>query len=193
MSDLVRAPTEMNAYRSALKQAMEMLAQDDRVIFLGQTVGRPGSRFTYCTLEDIHPDKRIELPVMEESQMGISTGLALAGYIPVTIYPRMDFLTLATNQLVNHLDKLPEMSRGQFKPKVIIRVIVGAREPIYPGPQHCQDHTEAFRIMLTTVDVVQLTDHREIVPAYRKALNSDKSTLLAEIGDLHFKYNHDKL
>ena len=53
--------------------------------------------------------------------MGISTGLALSGYVPVTCYPRFDFLLLAMNQLVNHLDKIRVMSNNEFQPKVIIR------------------------------------------------------------------------
>ena len=35
--------------------------------------------------------------------MGISTGLTGNGYIPVSCYPRFDFLILAMNQLINHL------------------------------------------------------------------------------------------
>ncbi len=97
---------QMNKYSLELKKAMEMLAQDERVLFLGQTVGFPGSRFTYKTLKDIPLEKRIELPIMEEAQMGICTGLALGGYIPVSVYPRFDFVLLAANQFINHLDKI---------------------------------------------------------------------------------------
>ncbi len=173
-------------YRDELMKAMELLAQDERTIFLGQTVGYPGSRFTYGTLEKVPFSKRIEMPVAEEFQMGASIGLALAGYIPISIYPRFDFLLLAANQLVNHLDKMEEMSSGQFKPKVIIRTIIGSRHP-YPGPQHCQDHTDAFKLMLTNVDVVRLNEARDIVPAYQRALENERSTLLIEIGDLSIK------
>lgn len=174
-----------NAYRDELKKAMNLLAKNERVIFLGQTVAYSGSRFTYGTLEDISMDRRIEVPIMEEAQMGMSTGLALKGYIPVSIYPRFDFLLLASNQLVNHLDKMNVMSNGQFNPKVIIRTIIGSREPLYPGPQHCQDYTEAYRKMLTNIDVVKLDRAEIILPEYEKALHSNKSTLLVEVGDLH--------
>ena len=115
---------QMNKYGIELKKAMEMLAQDERVLFLGQTVGFPGSRFTYKTFKDIPLEKRIELPIIEEAQMGICAGLALGGYIPVSVYPRFDFVLLAANQLVNHHDKLEELSDGQFKPKVIINTVV---------------------------------------------------------------------
>ena len=48
----------------------------------------------FNTLKEVD-DKKIELPVFEDVQMGISTGLALQGYIPITCYPRFDFLILA--------------------------------------------------------------------------------------------------
>lgn len=170
-------------YRDELIKAMEMLSQDERTIFIGQTVAYPGSRFTYGTLEKVPQEKRIEMPVTENMQMGISTGLALAGYIPISIYPRVDFLLYAGDQLVNHLDKLNERSQGRFNPKVIIRAVIGGRNP-YPGPQHCQDHTEAFRLMLTNVDVVRIDDAIQILPTYRSALESSRSTLVIEQGDL---------
>lgn len=170
-------------YIEEVKKAMELLGNDERTVFVGQTVGCKGSPI-YNTLEGVSEDKKIELPIMEEVQMGISTGLALAGYTPVSIYPRFDFLTLATNQLVNHLDKIRELSNGRFNPKVIIRTMVGSRAPLYPGPQHFQDHTEAYREMLTNVDVVKLDDKREVVSEYKRALESDRSSLLIEPVDL---------
>src|SRR3989344_5674105 len=116
-------------------------------------------------------EKRIELPIMEEAQMGMSIGLALGGYTPVSIYPRIDFVLLATNQLVNHLDKMHEMSNGQTDPKVIIRASVGSTHPLYPGPQHSQNCTDQLRGMLKRVHVETLEDHAQIVPAYCDALN----------------------
>ncbi|NCO11758.1 hypothetical protein CO038_01155 [Candidatus Pacearchaeota archaeon CG_4_9_14_0_2_um_filter_39_13] len=186
-NELVNVPERTNVYRAALKEAMGILADDERTIFLGQTVGFPGSRFTFGTLEDIPAEKRIELPIMEDTQMGMSIGMALEGYIPVTVYPRVDFLLLASNQLVNHLDKMHEMSRGQHDPHVIIRAVVGSRNPIYPGPQHCQDHTGAFTSMLQRVNVTRLTQPEQIVPAYQRALERKGPSLLIEYGDLHFK------
>lgn len=177
---------QMNLYCTELKKAMEILAKDERVIFLGQTVGFPGSRFTYKTLKEIPLEKRIELPIMEEAQMGISTGLALGGYIPVSIYPRFDFILLAANQLVNHLDKIYEMSHGRANPKVIIRTVVGSTIPFSPGAQHCQDHTESFKRMLHNIDVIKLSNYRMIIPAYKQALKSNRSTILIENGNLHY-------
>ena len=169
-------------YFDELTRAMEFLAEDQRIVFLGQCVGYPGNAL-YKNMINIPAEKRIELPVVEDMQMGMSTGLALGGLIPVTIYPRFDFLVLASNQLVNHLDKLPDMTVGRVRPKVIIRVCVGSTAPLYPGPQHCSDHTEAYKQLLKNVEVVQLNETKEVFKAYEYALNGDSSTLLIEYAD----------
>ncbi len=174
----------MGDYFDELKKAMLLLAQNEKVIFIGQAVAYKGTAL-FKTLEGIPEDKRIELPVFEDVQMGMSTGLSLEGFIPVSIFPRMDFMILGINQLVNHMDKIELMSQGQFKPKVIIRTAVGSIKPLFPGPQHCQDHSEALKKMLTNVDVVKLTKKEDIIPAYQQALNSGKSTILIEIPDLY--------
>ena len=67
------------------------------------------------------------MPVFEDAQMGMSLGLAMNGFVPITCYPRFDFLILAFNQLVNHLDKVRKMSRNEIKPRVIIRTSVGSK------------------------------------------------------------------
>lgn len=166
-------------YAKEVTKAMTQLGEDEKTIFLGQTVGVRGSPI-YQTLENVSMEKRIELPIMEEVQMGISTGLALEGYIPISVYPRFDFLILATNQLVNHLDKIYELSEGQFNPKVIVKTLVGSREPLDVGSQHSQNHTSAYRNMLKYANVVELKSSEEVFPAYIDALNSDKPSLIVE-------------
>ena len=102
--------------------------------------------------------------------MGMSTGLALMGYVPISCYPRFDFLLLAMNQLVNHLDKIRIMSDQQFKPKVIIRTSVGSKKPLNGGPQHTQDYTEQFKKILTEVKVVYLKSPKQIFPEFKKGI-----------------------
>jgi len=171
------------SYRDEIIKAMELLAQDERVIVIGQ-----GVRFSCAvglieTLECFEPSHRIEFPVAEDMQLGVALGLSLTGYLPLCVYPRMDFLVLAFNQLVNHLDKFEAMSRGDFRPKVIIRTAIGARSPLDAGPQHTQDYTEALRHLLTNVDVVKLEEAEQIVPAYKRAYHSERSTILVEISE----------
>jgi len=172
-------------YFDRLTEAMDLMALNENVIFLGQCVGCPGNAL-YRNMKNINISRRIEMPVTEDMQMGISTGLALGGMIPVTIYPRVDFLICASNQLINHLDKFPGMSNDRVRPKVIIRVCVGSTDPLYPGVQHCSDHTDSYKTLLKTVDVVELNRSDQIIPSYTEALAKDGiSTLLIEKADLY--------
>lgn len=173
-------------YYDELCRSMEYLAYDQRVVFMGQAVIAKGTAMT-TTIDKISTSRKIELPVAEEMQMGVSVGMALAGFVPVTFYPRWNFLLLAVNQLVGHLDKLPIMSQGGYQPKVIVRTSVGSERPLHPQCQHVGDFTDAFRLMLSTVEVIRLDEPEQIFPAYQKALErtDGRSTVLVEWGDFY--------
>ena len=118
-------------YFNELKRSMNYLAENNKTIFIGQAVEVPGTSMSN-TLKDINPKKLIELPVAEEMQMGMTIGLALNGDIPISIFPRWNFVLLAMNQLINHLDKVNIMSNNGFKAKAIIRTGVGSERPLNP-------------------------------------------------------------
>ncbi len=173
-------------YFDELKRSMEWLAEKPETIFLGQAVEYPGTAMT-GTLAGVSKTKLLEMPVAEEMQMGISIGLAINGTVPISIYPRWNFLLLAANQLVNHLDKMKEISHGEFIPKVIIRTSIGSVRPLDPQIQHTGDFSEAFKLMLKNVEVIVLEEPEQIMPAFQKAyLREDgKSTILVEYGDYY--------
>jgi len=173
-------------YFVELKRSMNYLAENKKTIFIGQAVEVPGTAMSN-TLQDIKPNKLIELPVAEEMQMGITAGLALNGNIPVSIFPRWNFMLLAINQLVNHIDKINIMSNSGFKAKTIIRTGIGSQRPLHPQHQHIGDFTEEIKKMCTTIDVIKLNEPKDIFPSYKKALNrkDGRSTLLVEFGDYY--------
>ena len=96
----------MGKYFDELKRSMDYLGEQPDTMFLGQAVEYAGTAMTN-TLKDVSRNKLLEMPVDEEMQMGITNGLAVAGTVPITIYPRWNFLLLTANQLVNHLDRFP--------------------------------------------------------------------------------------
>ena len=171
-------------YKDLIIEAMRKLAEHKDTIFIGQSLRWKGTGL-FWTLEKVPMEKRIELPVFEDIQLGMSIGLALEGFIPVSIFPRMDFLIIAANELVNHLDKMDEMSEGEFKPRVIIRTAIGSVKPLFPGAQHIQDHTDALRLMCKNIDIIKLESKEDIIPEYMKALKKNKSTILVELPDLY--------
>ncbi len=172
------------SYYSELCRAMLALSSDERTIFVGQGVGCEGTTMS-STFKDVPADKRLEFPVAEDLQMGFCTGMSLVQRetVPVCIYPRWNFLLCAANQIVTHLDRLPLYSA--YRPKVIIRVATPSTSPFYPGPQHDDDFSAAFQLMLRTIDIVYLVEAEDIVPEYLKALNSTTSTILCEFTDFY--------
>lgn len=171
-------------YFDELKRAMEFLATDPRTLFIGQAVAVPGTAMSN-TLAGVDPSRRVELPVAEEMQMGMTTGLAMAGYVPVSVFPRWNFLLCAMSQLVNHLDKLGTMAPGAYGAKAIVRTGIGSERPLHPQFQHVGDFTDAVRSMCTSIEVIRLDEPEQVFPAYERALLRDdgRSTLLVEWGD----------
>ncbi len=176
-------------YFDELKRTMEWLAEQSQTLFLGQTVAGPGT-FMFQTLRDLSPEKTLEMPINESFQMQFTLGLALDGYVPISVYPRQNFLLLATSDMVNMLDRIPAMTDNQVLPKVIIRVASGPYKPVHPGHQHIGNYAEGFRKMFSWIEVVELEEPEEIFPAYKYAFEREdnKSTLLIE----HGNYYNDK-
>lgn len=173
-------------YKKELIRSMSFLAKNKKTIFLGQSVKFSGNAI-FNTLNHIENSKKVELPVFEDIQMGLSIGLALDGFVPVSCYPRFDFLILAMNQLVNHLDKFRRMSDKEFQPKVIIRTSIGAKKPLDGGLQHTQDFTKMFKNILKEVNVVLLKEPSQIFKEFRKSLlrKDGKSSLIIEYGEYY--------
>jgi len=173
-------------YFDELKRSMEWLAEKPDTLFIGQAVAYPGTAMSN-TVKDINSNKLLELPVAEEMQMGMSLGLALDGKVPISIFPRWNFLLCGINQLINHIDKVEEMSSGGYKPKIIIRTGIGSIDPLHPQSQHVGDFTDAIRAMATTIDIIRLEEPEEIFPAYEKAYLRDdgRTTICVEYGDYY--------
>ena len=171
-------------YFEQLQKAMSLLAQHPKTIFIGQAVEYEGTGL-YDSLKHLPKDRTIEFPVAEYLQSGIANGMAIEGMIPVSTYPRWNFLLMGTDQIVNHLDKFITMSNGKCTPKVIIRVAVGSEYPVDPQCQHKGNFSDAFRLMCKTLDIIDLKEPEDIFPAYEKALNrtDGKSTMLVEYSD----------
>ena len=163
---------------------MTLLSKDKRTIFIGQSVSYEGTGF-YDSLTHIDNSKKLEMPVAEYLQCGLANGIAIEGMIPVSLFPRWNFLLMGVDQIVNHLDKFLLMSDGECRPKVIIRVSVGSEYPVDPQNQHKGNFYSAFRLMCDTIDIIELNESEDIIPAYTKALNREdgRSTILVEFMD----------
>jgi len=172
----------MNPYKKAITEQMTRLSNDPHAVFIGYNT-ICGSRI-YGTLQDVDPDKCIETPVAENLMMGLAIGMSLEGYKPVVCFERHDFMTVAMDAIVNHLDKLPELSGNKFCLPVVIRAIVGHDKPLDPGSQHKQDYTELIQ-RHTDIEVLKVGTPEDAVAAYDKACRVIKPIFITEYRELY--------
>lgn len=175
------------SYKDELTKAMELLAQDPLIRFVGYGVkigGRAGG-----TLKNVHDSQLIEMPVAESLMVSFAIGLALKGLKPVVFIERFDFILNALDAIVNHLDKIETISHGEFKPTMILRIVVGnSRKPLFTGKTHTQDFSVALRA-LVSFQVINLDGPGSIENHYKASHicldgQGKHSTALVEYKDL---------
>jgi pyruvate/2-oxoglutarate/acetoin dehydrogenase E1 component len=174
-------------YANELTKAMDIVCANNSTMFIGQSVASPGTAM-FNTLKNVPQNQRLELPVAEEFQLGMTLGLALAGAQIVSIFPRWNFLLLAMNQLVNHLDKRLELfSRQGANVPVILRTAIGSERPLHPGAQHTGDFSAAVVMMCPNIRVIDLNDPDLVVESYIDAMHATDraATILVEHGDFY--------
>ena len=175
---------EYTPYKDALTNAMTELAKKDDIVFIGQQIVYPGNPMS-TTLGNVSKDLMIEVPVMEESQMGMSLGMAMAGKFVVTFYPRWDFIICAANQLINHIDKY-ELMTGK-KANILIRLGKGSDKPLDPGHQHKGNYFDEFKSLCKNIEFHNLTNWNDIEPIYERAYKTGGVHCLVEYPELYYK------
>ena len=170
-------------YKDRLCESMRLLARDKKRVFIGYNVLHGGR--ANGTLNDIPDSQLIETPVAENLVLGLAIGMAIDGWKPVVWIERFDFMLNASDAIVNHLDKLTEISAGEFSPAVIIRTCVGgSKNPLFSGPTHTQDLTESFSPMVG-FNVHPLKTPGAVISNYILAAQSDQSWMMVEYRDLY--------
>ena len=170
-------------YKDSLTTAMTYLGNKDDTIFIGQQIVYAGNPMS-TTLGNVPKDKMIEVPVMEETQMGMSLGLAMTGKTVITFYPRWDFLVSSTNQLVNHVDKYTLMT-GK-KANILIRLGKGSDKPLDPGHQHKGNYINEFKSLCPNIKFHDLINYSSIVDSYTSAYEEGGVHVLVEYPELYF-------
>lgn len=131
MSDEI---TYLEAIRQTLRRA---LAEDERVVLLGEDIGLGGGAFraTEGLLEEFGPERVRDTPISEAAFTGVAIGLALEGYRPIVEYQFADFLTSGFTQIVNVAAKT-HFRTGSALPLVIRAPAAGG---FSGGPFHSQN------------------------------------------------------
>lgn len=173
-------------YKDKLSEIMTSASQDENTIFIGQQIVYRGNPMS-TTLDNVPKEKMIEVPVMEETQMGMSLGLSMMGHRVITFYPRWDFLISAANQLINHVDKYELMANDI--PHIIVRVGKGSDKPLDPGHQHKSNYFNEFKSMSKTIQYFDCKTVKELESAYETALKYRGVYVICEYPELYNNFD----
>jgi 2-oxoisovalerate dehydrogenase E1 component beta subunit len=144
------AITMAQALNTALHDAMEA---DDRVVVYGEDVGKLGGVFRITDkLQERFGDKRcFDTPLAESGIVGTAIGMAMYGYKPVVEMQFDGFIYPAFEQIVSHLAKMRNRSRGTITVPVVIRVPygggIGAVEHHSESPEAYFAHTAGLKVV----------------------------------------------
>jgi 2-oxoisovalerate dehydrogenase E1 component beta subunit len=144
------AVTMAQAINAALHDAMEA---DERVLVFGEDVGTLGGVFRVTDgLQATFGEERcFDTPLAESGILGTAIGLAMYGYRPVPEMQFDGFSYPAFEQIVSHLAKMPNRSRGTVRLPVTVRIPygggIGAVEHHSESPETYWAHTAGLKVM----------------------------------------------
>jgi 2-oxoisovalerate dehydrogenase E1 component beta subunit len=144
----------------ALNQGLRhALAEDDRVLVFGEDVGTLGGVFRITDrLQDEFGEERVfDTPLAESAILGVSVGLALAGWRPV---PEMQFDAFsypALDQVISHVAKYRFRSAATTSMPIVMRIPVGggigAAEHHSESPEVYYAHTSGLKVVIPSSPV----------------------------------------
>lgn len=133
--------TYLNSLNTAL---FELFDNNKNVYLIGEDLLDPyGGAFKVSKgLSMKFNDRIITTPISEACIIGIGAGMALRGLKPIVEIMFGDFITLAADQIINHIAKLKQMYNGKVKVPVVIRTPMGGGRGY--GPTHSQSLEKIF-------------------------------------------------
>ena len=142
--------TMVQAITQALAGEME---RDDRVIVFGEDVGRDGGVFraTEGLVDRFGPERVRDTPLAESGAVGIALGMAALGLRPGAEIQFMGFIYPAFNQIISHVARLRNRTRGRFTAPLTIRTPYGAG---VKALEHHSESTEALFCHIPGLTVV---------------------------------------
>ncbi|MBM4278612.1 MAG: alpha-ketoacid dehydrogenase subunit beta [Deltaproteobacteria bacterium] len=141
----------VEAINLALREEME---RDDRIVVLGEDVGREGGvfRVTDGLQARFGDDRVVDTPLAEAGIVGTAMGMALYGLRPIAEIQFDGFLYPCLDQITNHIGRMRNRSRGRFTCPLVIRVPYGggihAPEHHSESPEAILAHTPGIKVVI---------------------------------------------
>lgn len=145
----------------ALNDALDTaLAADDRVVLLGEDIGRTGGVFRITDgLRERHgADRVFDTPVAESGIVGAAFGMAIAGLRPVAEIQFLGFSYPAYDQVINHVARIRNRTNHRFTAPLVIRMPYGGG---IGAAEHHSESTEAIYTHIPGIKVVVPSSPRD--------------------------------
>lgn len=173
--------TMVQAINQALAQEME---RDDRYILLGEDVGRDGGvfRVTEGLVDRFGPERVIDTPLAESGAVGTAIGMTALGLRPIVEIQFMGFIYPAFNQIVSHVARLRNRTRGRFSVPLTIRTPYGAG---VRALEHHSESTEALFCQIPGLTVVVPSNPADAKGLLIASLRSEDPVIFLEPSRLY--------
>ncbi len=141
-----------NMVEAINKGLMEEMERDSSVMVLGEDVGREGGvfRVTDGLQSTFGPKRAVDTPLAESGIVGVALGLAVKGFKPVAELQFMGFLPPALDQIISHVSRMRNRSRGRYTCPMVIRMPYGGG---IHAPEH---HSESIEAMLAHIPGIKV-------------------------------------
>lgn len=140
----MRQITYVQAINETLYQLIET---QDNVFLIGQGVTSPwyAGGSTIGLIERFGAKRIIDTPISENCITGAAVGAALAGMRPIIMYPRMDFMYYAMDQIANQAANWHYMFGGQSSVPLTLWAIINR------GGEQAAQHSQALQAVFTHI------------------------------------------
>lgn len=172
-------------YIGGIKEAIrEEMERDDRVVLIGEDVGKPGGSFgaSRGLIDQFGPDRVIDTPISEAGFMGMAAGAAACGLRPIVEIMFMDFMTVCMDGIVNQIAKMRYMFGSQYSMPIVIRTPCGGG--LNAGPQHSQC-LEAWFAHVPGLKVVMPSTPYDVKGILKSAIRDNNPVIVVENKALH--------
>ncbi|MDF3290891.1 alpha-ketoacid dehydrogenase subunit beta [Streptomyces silvisoli] len=164
----------------ALRQALhDALADDPRVHVLGEDVGTLGGvfRITDGLTKEFGPDRVTDTPLAEAGILGTAVGMAMYGLRPVVEMQFDAFAYPALEQLISHVARMRNRTRGAMPLPITVRVPYGGG---IGGVEHHSDSSEAYYLHTPGLHVVTPATVADAYGLLRASIASDDPVVFLE-------------
>ncbi|MBS3182758.1 alpha-ketoacid dehydrogenase subunit beta [Leucobacter sp. Marseille-Q4368] len=171
---------------SALNLALaDALASDDRVVVFGEDVGALGGvfRITDGLTARFGEDRCFDTPLAESGIVGTAVGMAMNGLAPVVEMQFDAFALPAFEQVVSHVAKLGNRTRGDLRMPMVIRIPYGGG---IGGVEHHCDSSEAYYAHTPGLTVVSPSTPQDAYSLLRAAIASPDPVVFMEPKKLYW-------